>query len=57
VVYVAVLGPGGAPLSSPMAIADATGFALASAGARASLWLLQDRELSYLDLTCAPADG
>jgi hypothetical protein len=52
IVYVALLGPGGAPKSSPMAMGDATGFSLSVAGSRASLWLLQDRDLTWMDLEC-----
>lgn len=54
VVYAMLLDADGAPASTPMAIADASGFALATRGQRASLWLRQGGDVSWLDLTCAP---
>jgi len=52
IVYLALLRPGGAPQASPMAMGDATGFSLSVAGSRASLWLLQDHDLVWMDLDC-----
>jgi hypothetical protein len=52
VVYAALIAPDGTVGSSPMAIADASGFALATDGAKLSLWLLRDRELAWLRARC-----
>lgn len=54
VVYLTLLGADGTPLSSPMAVADATGFSLSTSGARASIWLATSKELSWLRATCEP---
>lgn len=53
VVYVTLLGSSGAPASSPMAVADATGFALATRGDELSLWLLSGRDLSWVRARCS----
>jgi hypothetical protein len=54
VVYLTLLSPSGAPAASPMAVADASGFALATSGQSASLWLLQDRAIAWVRLRCEP---
>lgn len=53
VVYVTLLNRSGAPASSPMAVADATGFALATHGDALSLWLLSGRDLSWVRARCS----
>ena len=57
VVYLTLISKHGEPASSPMAVGDATGFALAAAGEHASLWLYGERGLSWIRLSCAPRDG
>lgn len=47
----------GKPVSSPMTVREASGFAVATAGRRISLWLLAEKELLWLDATCPPAPG
>lgn len=53
VVYLTLLGPGGEPLSSPMAVSDAVGFSLSTAGQRMHLWLSDGERLSLIDASCA----
>jgi hypothetical protein len=58
VVYLTLLDRKGKPVSSPMAVADATGFALATAGEQLSLWLVSGASLSLVRGSCAlPADA
>lgn len=52
VVYLTRLEPSGAPAASPMAVADATGFALATRGDELSLWLISGQELSWVRARC-----
>ena len=54
VVYLVLLAPGGAPRSSPMAVSDAIGFSLSTAGQRLNLWLFDGQRLSLIDATCSP---
>lgn len=53
VVYATLLGPSGVPVSSPMAVADATGFALATRGDDLSLWLISGQSLSWVRARCS----
>jgi hypothetical protein len=59
VVYAALIGPDGSARSSPMAIGDATGFALSTSGSELGLWLVRDRELAWIRGRCEleAADG
>lgn len=52
VVYVTLLGKDDKEPASPMAIADATGFALAADGERFSLWLANGREITWIRGRC-----
>jgi hypothetical protein len=52
VVYVTLLSSKDPQAPSPMAIADATGFALAADGERFSLWLANGREITWIRGRC-----
>lgn len=52
VVYVTLLGKDDKEPASPMAIMDATGFALAADGERFSLWLVNGREITWIKGRC-----
>jgi hypothetical protein len=52
VVYVTLLGKDDTEAATPMAIADATGFALAADGDRFSLWLVNGREITWIKGRC-----
>jgi hypothetical protein len=47
-----LLDASGAPVGSPMVIAEASGFALATLGDRVALWLLMDQRLVHLTARC-----
>ncbi len=52
VVYLTLLSPGDAGVPSPMAVTDATGFALTTKGDRFRLWLLSGTTLTELAGRC-----
>lgn len=52
VVYLTRLDEKGAPASSPMAVADATGFAMSTRGDELALWLLSGQKLALLRARC-----
>jgi len=54
VVHGALLAKDGKSAGSPMSIADATGFALATRGDALSMWLETQHKLSWLKARCAP---
>ncbi|HEY6562351.1 MAG TPA: hypothetical protein VI072_34020, partial [Polyangiaceae bacterium] len=60
IVYALVVRADGTPLGSPMSVADASGFAIATREDRVSLWLRTERGLIWLDARCSatsdPAD-
>ena len=54
VAFAAVLGPDGAPLSAPMAVADATAAAVSAHGGEVDLWLQQEQgAVLWIRATCA----
>ena len=52
VAYAARLGPRGELVAGPMAVADATGLALATHGSAAEVWLRQGDRVAWLRLRC-----
>jgi hypothetical protein len=57
IVYALVVDDAGTPLGSPMSVADASGFALATQGAHVSLWLRTQRGLIWLKARCSAASA
>lgn len=53
VVYAVVLDPGGAPISAPMPVADASSFAASVHGEEVDLWIQLGDEVTWLRATCA----
>ncbi len=53
VVYAVVLDADGAPTSAPMAVADASSFAVAAAGAAVDLWIHNEARVTWMRLRCA----
>jgi hypothetical protein len=53
IVYALVVTATGEARGAPMAVADASGFAVAARGDRVSLWLRTERGLSWLRARCA----
>jgi hypothetical protein len=51
-----LVGKNGVPLSSTMAVGDATGFAVGTGGNQLNLWLSRAEELVWVRATCAPKD-
>jgi hypothetical protein len=53
VVYAVVLDADGAPVSAPMAVADASTFAVAASGADVDLWIHNEARVTWMRLRCA----
>jgi hypothetical protein len=53
IVHLLLVGSDGRAIGSPMSVADATGFALATDGERLSLWLRTERGLSWIRGRCS----
>ncbi|MEP7124137.1 MAG: hypothetical protein ABJE95_24635 [Byssovorax sp.] len=53
VVYAVVLDGDGAPVSAPMAVADASSFAVAASGADVDLWIQNEARVTWMRLRCA----
>ncbi len=51
-VHAVVVDENGKPQSSPMAVTEARGFALAAKGRKISLWLAKDDQLVWLTASC-----
>lgn len=54
VVYAVVLDASGAPVGSPIPVADGERFAAASSKDAVDLWLQREQALTWIPLTCAP---
>jgi hypothetical protein len=54
VLYAVVLDAQGTPEGAPMAVADATSFAMAAAGAEVDLFLQDDASVIWARMSCAP---
>ena len=52
VVYAVVLDGDGAPVSAPMAVADASSFAVAASGADVDLWIHNEARVTWMRLRC-----
>lgn len=52
IVYLVLVAEDGAPVGAPMAVSDATGFALATDAERVSLFLRTERGLSWVRASC-----
>jgi hypothetical protein len=53
VVYAVVLDADGAPVSAPMAVADASSFAVSASGADVDLWIHNEARVTWMRLRCA----
>ncbi|HMJ13320.1 MAG TPA: hypothetical protein VK524_17990 [Polyangiaceae bacterium] len=56
IVYAVLVRPDGGVIGTPMSVADASGFALATKDDRVSLWLRTERGLTWLKARCS-AEG
>ena len=54
VVYAVVLDADGAPVSAPMAVSDASTYAVAASGADVDLWVHNEARVTWMRLRCAP---
>jgi hypothetical protein len=53
VLYAVVLDGDGAPVGAPMAVADASSYAVAAASAEVDLWVHNDARVTWMRLRCA----
>ncbi len=53
VVYAVVLDADGAPVSAPMAVSDATSYAVAASGADVDFWVHNEARVTWMRLRCA----
>lgn len=53
VIYAVVLDVDGAPTSAPMAVGDASSYAVAAAGADVDLWVQNEARVTWMRLRCA----
>jgi hypothetical protein len=53
VVYAVVLDGDGTPVSAPMAVSDASSFAVAASGADVDLWVHNEARVTWMRLRCA----
>jgi hypothetical protein len=54
VIYAVVLDADGAPVSAPMAVSDASTYAVAASGADVDLWVHNEARVTWMRLRCAP---